>query len=257
MAVAAIPSNKPKSRKAARISHDPVARISHDQAAGLDKSVTHAGSAAAAIAARLVEFALRSVSPKTRLFMMRFGIAGLLASGLTQGATAVAPFAMKSLSNPVAEVVGLHQQYAVVTDEPAEAAPGQGELTKRTKFLYDLRVTGLDTVGSVTGRFRGSSWESDGPTDPRWWLVHGNSDGKQARLTYTNEKGEILGHISLKRSKDGSTWAGELAGIDRSISDVNPIISPIIVAQSRYDIERLKNDDHLNRPSTMAIAYSK
>ncbi|WP_092303114.1 hypothetical protein [Bradyrhizobium sp. Ghvi] len=263
---------------AARISHDAPAitpdevtsRISHDTAvtASDSASVTAPDLAAASASTQaaptvspfrqVLAWAKSSASrlirnPSVRRCLVlakTLGIAGVLAGGIQQVAATHAP----QWTDPAAEYLYLRQDMAAFTNEPGEQAPGQGKINTTIKFKYEFRISNLDSAGVVRGRFRGYS--EDGKPDPRWWYVTGRSDGKRAMLTYRNEKGDVMGELSLLRSKDGSVWAGHLVGIDRSISDADLVQSPIIVAQSDYDLNRLKSDDFLNESPVLVKGYT-
>lgn len=260
---------------AARISHDAAAitpvevtsRISHDAAVtALDAApVTDVAAASAAPAAPAVSPLRQALAwaksnasqlirnPSVRRWLVlakTLGIAGVLAGGIQQVAATHAP----QWVDPAAEYLYLRQDMAAFTNEPGEQAPGQGKINTTTKFKYEFRISNLDTAGVVRGRFHGYS--EDGKPDPRWWYLTGRSDGKRAMLTYRNEKGVVMGELSLLRSKDGSVWAGHLVGIDRSISDTDLVQSPIIVAQSDYDLNRLKSDDFLNESPVLVKGYT-
>jgi len=278
----------------ARISHDvaataavdAVARISHDAAAmkpdevtsriSHDAAMTASGAAVVAApdvaAASAAAQSVLAVSPLRQFLawaksgMSRFirnpsvrrwlvlaktlGITGVLVGGIQQVTATHAP----QWADPVAEHLFLRQNMAAFTREPDDHAPGQGKINATTQFKYEFRISNLDGVGVVRGRFRGLS--DKGAPDPRWWYLTGRSDGKRAMLTYRNEKGDVMGELSLLRSKDGSIWAGHLVGIDRSISDTDLVQSPIIVAQSDYDLNRLKADDFLNESPVLVKGYT-
>ncbi|KRQ16716.1 hypothetical protein [Bradyrhizobium manausense] len=261
---------------AARISHDAAAiasvevtsRISHDAAVTASNAalVTDVAAASATVPAaptisplkQLLAWAKSSASqfirnPAVRRWLVlakTLGIAGVLAGGIQQVAATHAP----QWVDPAAEYLYLRQDMAAFTNEPGEQPPGQGKINTTTKFKYEFRVSNLDSAGVVRGRFHGYS--EDGKPDPRWWYLTGRSDGKRAMLTYRNEKGVVMGELSLLRSKDGSVWAGHLVGIDRSISDTDLVQSPIIVAQSDYDLNRLKADDFLNESPVLVKGYT-
>ncbi|WP_370157735.1 hypothetical protein [Bradyrhizobium yuanmingense] len=263
---------------AARISHDaaviaPVevtSRISHaaavtasGDAAVATLEIAEASAAAQAAATvsplkQLLAWAksgasqlIRNPSVRRGLVLAKtLGIAGVLAGGIQQVAATHAP----QWVDPAAEYLYLRQDMAAFTNEPGEQPPGQGKINTTTKFKYEFRISNLDSAGVVRGRFHGYS--EDGKPDPRWWYLTGRSDGKRAMLTYRNEKGVVMGELSLLRSKDGSVWAGHLVGIDRSISDTDLVQSPIIVAQSDYDLNRLKSDDFLNESPVLVKGYT-
>jgi len=260
MSLVAPLSERISHESAARISHETAARISHDAAARISHDKTAGAAPAVASAFSLNEFIAKFQAPlprKALRWAKGIGVSGLVLSGMQQGATAAAPHVMNQLYYPVAEVLGYHTTRAAATNEPAEAAPMQGNLTKREKYHYEFRITKLDTAGSIYGRFRGDGWPPDAPKDPRWWEISGNSDGSRAELNYTNEDGKILGHISLTRSKDGATWDGHLVGIDESIAEKDMVDSPIVIASSSYALTGLRDDPYLNTPSVLRAAYDR
>jgi hypothetical protein len=263
---------------AARISHDAAAtkvedataRISHDAAvtssgiaeapagavpATSDVNATAGESPFRMLCARAkasVSQLIRNPSVRRGLVLAKtLGITGVLLGGIQQVTAAHAP----QWADPVAEHLFLRRNMAAFTNEPGDQAPGQGKLSTTSKFKYEFRISDLDGSGVVRGRFRGFS--ADGQVDPRWWYVSGRSDGKRAMLTYRNEKGDVLGELNLLRSKDGSVWAGHLLGIDRSISDADLVQSPIIVAQSDYDLTRHKSDEFLNESPVLVKGYTR
>ncbi|WFT97011.1 hypothetical protein QA633_08145 [Bradyrhizobium barranii] len=258
----------------ARISHDaalaatpPVARISHDAAATADVNVTsrisHDAAASAAqppepspsrlatIADRVNSFIRRPWMRRSLALAKALGISGVVLAGTQQLTTTYAP----QWIDPVAEFMHLRQTLSAVTHEPGEQPAGQGKIAATDQFKYEFRLSSLNDAGIVRGRFRG--YGKDDKPDPRWWYVSGRSDGKRAMLTYRNENGAVLGELSLARSKDGALWAGYLIGIDRSISDTGFVQSPIIVAQSDYDLTRVKSDAFLKTRPVLISGYTK
>lgn len=185
------------------------------------------------------------------------GLTGLLLSGAQQAAVALAPQSFDAFYNPVAEAVGLHRPYAAISHEPAEAPLKQGDVGKTDNFYYEFKLTDLNSVGSVYGRFHGVAATPDGPVDPRWWTVRGTTNGNVAQLHYVNEKGVPLGNIVLRRSADTATWAGHLTGIDQSISDKDFVQSPIIVTQSRYELPRVAKDSFLATAPRIVAGYDR
>jgi hypothetical protein len=246
----------------ARISHDPAAAASRDVSARISHDPAAAARADTLPAASLLERLLGTAkdlanqiirNPSARRWLVlakTLGITGVLLGGLQQAAITYTP----QFVDPIAEFLYLRHTMAAYTHEPDEHAPGQGKITTVAGFNYEFRISDLDARGTVRGRFRGLS--DQGKPDPRWWYVSGRSDGKRAMLTYRNEKGDVLGELSLQRSKDGSVWAGHLIGIDRSISDTDLIQSPIMVAQSDYDLPRLKADDFLDESPVLVKSYA-
>ena len=253
----------------ARISHDPaatnapVARISHDAAATADiipvSRISHDAAASGAASPSRLAAAADFVSGLIRKPWVRrslvpakaLGISGLLLAGAQQLTTTYAP----QWTDPVAEFLYLRQTLAAVSHEPREQAPGKGKIARTDRFKYEFRLSNLNDPGIVRGRFRG--YAKDGKPDPRWWYVSGRSDGKRALLTYRNENGAVLGELGLARSKDGALWAGYLTGIDRSITDTGFVQSPIIVAQSDYDLTRIKSDGFLKKRPVVVDGYTK
>jgi hypothetical protein len=258
----------------ARISHDAAAikpdevtaRISHDaavtasDAAPVDVPSVVAAQEAPTVSPlrQLLGLVKSSASqiirnPSVRRWLVlakTLGITGVLVGGIQQVTATHAP----QWADPAAEYLYLRHDMAAFTREPADQAPGQGKINATTKFKYEFRISNLESAGVVRGRFHGFS--EDGKPDPRWWYLTGRSDGKRAMLTYRNEKGDVLGELNLLRSKDGSVWAGHLVGVDRSISDTDLVQSPIIVAQSDYDLNRLKSDDFLNESPVLVKGYT-
>ena len=258
-----------------RISHDAAAikpddvtsRISHDaavtasDAAAVTTPDASAAAQAAPAASPLRQFLawaksgasqiIRNPSVRRWLVLAKtLGITGVMVGGIQQVTATHAP----QWTDPVAEHLFLRQDMAAFTREPDDQAPGQGKINATTQFKYEFRISNLESAGVVRGRFHGFS--DDGKLDPRWWYLTGRSDGKRAMLTYRNEKGDVMGELSLLRSKDGSVWAGHLVGIDRSISDTDLVQSPIIVAQSDYDLSRLKADDFLKESPVLVKGYT-
>ncbi|MCS3761640.1 hypothetical protein [Bradyrhizobium centrosematis] len=256
----------------ARISHDaalganpPVARISHDAAASADTTlrISHdvAASSAqpaapppsriAAVVNLVTGFVRRPWMRRSVALVKALGISSVVLAGAQQLTTTYAP----QWADPVAEFLHLRKSFAAVTLEPGEQPPGQGKITATESFKYEFRLSNLNDGGIIRGRFRG--YAKDGKADPRWWYVSGRSDGKRAMLTYHNENGVVLGQLSLTLSKDKALWAGYLTGIDRSISDTGFVQSAIIVAQSDYDIARVKSDSFLKTRPFLINGYTK
>jgi hypothetical protein len=135
----------------------------------------------------------------------------------------------------------------VVSQEPTIAANGQGHIDERTKYFYELRLSNLGSSGLITGRFRGAA-QPGFETDPEWWLVRGYSDGSKAFLTYTDDKGNVLGRMNLVKKDKGETWQGYLTGFDLGVNGI--IQNPILIGASRYDVEhRLQPDTFLDQKS--------
>jgi hypothetical protein len=245
-----------------RISHDPLLRISHDPVARLSRGAvpprtTSIGDAFAHFREKMKAFLVDARCRKVLKWAKRLGVTGLIFSGLQQAAVATVPHTVDAAWNPVAEVIGFHRGYEAVTKEPSDAAPSQGQINDRSTYLYEMRLSRLDTKGSVFGRFRGDSQTPSADKDPRWWTIRGNSDGKLAELSYTDEEGHILGNIELKMSADSALWVGHLTGLDRSISDQALVQNPIIVAQSAYDASRIQADKFLDAPSVLIPNYNR
>lgn len=251
----------PKSSKnvSARISHDAAARVSHDSTAARISDDRHDkvswSNLASSFAGKIKELVANRRGRRVLLWAKRLGLTGVAVTVIQQAAMATAPQTFDAAYNPVAELFGFHRTYAAITNEPSDGAPESGDVNLRTKYAYEMRLSVLDTNGTVVGRFRGDSLVPAEDKDPRWWSIKGDSDGKLAQLRYTNEKGELLGMILLKKSKDSAIWVGYLTGIDRSISNTSLVQSPIIVAQSRWDLARISHDKHLDKKSVLVAMY--
>jgi hypothetical protein len=242
----------------ARISHDAVARISHSSPIPSFVGSTEVGTVSEAASAFVRRAKAVLAGERSRAILKwgkRLGLTGLLASGLQQAAMATMPRTVDAAYNPVAEWTGFHVAYEGVTQEPTEAPANQGNVARRAKYAYEMRLSELDTNGAIFGRFRGDSFTPGGEKDPRWWTVRGHSDGTRTELYYTDEEGKILGHIELTKYAD-SIWAGHLTGLDRSISDKGSVQSPIIVTGS-YFVPRAQNDKFLDEPSVYIPAYDQ
>ncbi|MBN8917417.1 MAG: hypothetical protein J0I31_17590 [Rhizobiales bacterium] len=189
---------------------------------------------------------------RTLELVKKLGLVGVAVATLNEAAVAAAPRYYEPAFNFVAEQLGFHREYFARTNEPRMRADGQGTLTARSHYLYELRLSDLTVGGLVSGRFHGIAQSGLPDEDPQWWLLRGYSDGKSAVLAYTSEDGTVLGRMVLTAINGGTTWRGTLTGLDPSISKEQLVQSPIVVASHRYPIEHgLDGDPGLEKASLL------